>query len=361
MFVSLATAIVCGARSVLEAERLQAPHAALFGVAPSDSTTRRALAGLDEAMLARIAKARARVRRRVRGLLHLRPGGFPWLTVAGKRLRGWIVIDIDIDASDKSGAAVTFKKTYGFHPPACWCANTQESPAMLLRAGNAGSDTVADHVRVLSDALAQIPNSCQAKILVRVDGAGATRDLLTHLEGLNTARRTVRYLVGWTITEADEQAVARLPATAWQDSLDQDGQVCPGYHVAELNGLNRRTGRPEGMRLLDPPADPARPGRPGARRARHHALPALPPARPPGHPRPPPSPADRAHLALGTGIRPGLAAPHPATGPRLSAEPSPQRPGRSPTPGRGTRRPRSDMRRPTPTAQGTLRARPRTQ
>jgi hypothetical protein len=256
VFVSLATAIVCGARSVLEAERLQAHHAALFGVMPSDSTTRRALAGLDEAMLARIAKARAKVRRRVWGLLHLRPGGFPWLTVAGKRLTGWIVIDIDIDAtiitsaSDKSGAAVTFKKTYGFHPLACWCANTQESLAMLLRRGNAGSNTVTDHVRVLSDALAQIPNSCQAKILVRVDGAGATHDLLRHLEGLNTARRTVRYLVGWTITAADEQAIARLPATAWTDSLDQDGQVCPGYHVAELTGLNRRTGWPDGMRLL---------------------------------------------------------------------------------------------------------------
>jgi hypothetical protein len=254
VLVSLAAAIVCGARSLLEAERLQAHQAALFGAAPSDSTTRRALAGLDEAMLARIAKARAIVRRQVWQLLHLRPGGFPWLTIAGKRLRGWIIIDIDatiiISASDKSGAAVTFKKTYGFHPLACWCANTQESLAMLLRSGNAGSNTVADHVRVLTDALAQIPNSCQAKILVRIDGAGATHDLLVHLEGLNTARRTVRYLVGWTITDVDEQAIARLPTTAWQDALDQDGQVCPGYHVAELTGLNQRKGWPDGMRLL---------------------------------------------------------------------------------------------------------------
>ncbi|MEQ4725928.1 transposase [Nonomuraea sp. B19D2] len=135
-------------------------------------------------------------------------------------------------------------------PLACWCANTQESLAMLLRSGNAGSNTVADHVRVLSEALAQIPNSCQAKILVRVDGAGATHDLLTHLEGLNTTRRTVRYLVGWTITTLDEQAIAQLPATAWQDSLDQNGGLQQGYHVAELTGLNQRNGWPEGMRLL---------------------------------------------------------------------------------------------------------------
>jgi hypothetical protein len=121
---------------------------------------------------------------------------------------------------------------------------------MLLREGNAGSNTVADHLRVLSEALAAIPNSCQAKILVRIDGAGATHDLLNHLEGLNTARRTVRYLVGWTITEVDERAIALLPEDAWQSCLDQDGDVKGGYHVAELTGLNRRTGWPQGMRLL---------------------------------------------------------------------------------------------------------------
>ncbi|MGW0807198.1 hypothetical protein [Nonomuraea sp. NPDC002799] len=62
--------------------------------------------------------------------------------MAGKRLRGWIVIDIDATvitaASDKNGAAVTFKKTYGFHPLVCWCANTQESPAARCGTWSAG-------------------------------------------------------------------------------------------------------------------------------------------------------------------------------------------------------------------------------
>ncbi|GAX49693.1 hypothetical protein AQJ27_00150 [Streptomyces olivochromogenes] len=53
---------------------------------------------------------------------------------------------------------------------------------MVLRPGNAGADTVADHVAVLTDALAQIPASSTAKILVRVDGAGATHGLLEHRE-----------------------------------------------------------------------------------------------------------------------------------------------------------------------------------
>jgi hypothetical protein len=34
-------------------------------------------------------------------------------------------------------------------------------------------------VRVLREAPTQIPNSCQAKILLRIDGAGAAHGLLT--------------------------------------------------------------------------------------------------------------------------------------------------------------------------------------
>jgi hypothetical protein len=103
---------------------------------------------------------------------------------------------IDIDAtligyrSDKQGAAVNFNKGFDHHPPAAWCANTTESLAMLLQPGNAGSNTVADHLTVSGEALRQIPGSYAAKILVRIDGAGATHDLLEHLEGSNTTRRT---------------------------------------------------------------------------------------------------------------------------------------------------------------------------
>ncbi|MFE5096972.1 hypothetical protein ACFRCI_43395 [Streptomyces sp. NPDC056638] len=90
--------MVLGARSLLEAEQLQLHHQGLFGPAASDSTTRRLLAELDGETLAKIAKVRRQVRRQVWTLLHLRPGGFPWLTVAGRRLMGWIVIDLDATA-----------------------------------------------------------------------------------------------------------------------------------------------------------------------------------------------------------------------------------------------------------------------
>jgi hypothetical protein len=55
-----------------------------------------------------------------------------------------------------------------------------------------------------------------AKILVRVDGAGATHGLLEHLEALSTTRRTVRYTAGWKIAQVDERAIAKLPEAAWR-------------------------------------------------------------------------------------------------------------------------------------------------
>ena len=96
---------------------LLAHQSLVFADPPSEATVRRALAGLDTAMLARIAKARAKVRARVWDLLARRPDGFPWLAVAGKVLTGWVVIDLDATLitahSDKQGAAATFTRAFG--------------------------------------------------------------------------------------------------------------------------------------------------------------------------------------------------------------------------------------------------------
>ncbi|WTO11264.1 transposase [Micromonospora sp. NBC_00617] len=179
VLVCLATAIVLGGASMSDIGLL-ANRGLVFGGPPSEATVRRALAGLDETALRRIAKARAKVRVRVWDLLSRRPQGFPWLCVAGKLLSGWVVIDMDATLitahSDKQGAAATFKKGYGFHPLGAWCANTSESLAMLLWPGNAGSNMVTDHIRVLGEAIAQLPVAYRRRILVRVDGAGATHD-----------------------------------------------------------------------------------------------------------------------------------------------------------------------------------------
>ena len=61
-------------------------------------------------------------------------------------------------SSDKEGAEPTWKKGYGFHPLGAWLANTAECLAMLLRPGNAGSNTFTDHQEVLAAALKQVPS-----------------------------------------------------------------------------------------------------------------------------------------------------------------------------------------------------------
>jgi hypothetical protein len=253
VLTSLAVSIGLGATSMSDISLLE-HQVPLFGDPPSDSTVRRCLTGLDPVSAA-IAKARAKARRHVWDLIAARPGGFPWLSVAGKLLRGWIVIDLDATLitahSDKQGAAVTFKKGYGFHPLGAWCGNTTESLAMLLREGNAGSNTVADHLSVLAAAIAQIPPKYRRKILVRVDGAGATHDFLEHLHQMNTLLRTVRFSVGWTITDTDETAIAALPADAWSDSLHQDGTATTTAGVAEITDLDPRAQKwLPGLRLI---------------------------------------------------------------------------------------------------------------
>ena len=260
--VSMAVAIVLGATSMNDITLL-AQHEPVLGAAPSDTTVRRTLELADPRTLDKIARVRAKVRAHVWKLIAAAPAGFPWLAVAGKLLAGWLVIDLDATLitahSDKEGAAPTFKKGYGFHPLGAWLANTTESLAMLLRPGNAGSNTFAGHAAVLTAAIRQIPSRMRSRLLVRVDGAGASHELITHLLSLASRRRTVLFTCGWAITEADERAIAMLPAAAWQAAVDQDGTVQEDKHVAEITRLlSRAAGWPAGLRWIVRRTKPSR-------------------------------------------------------------------------------------------------------
>jgi Transposase DDE domain group 1 len=260
--VSMAVAITLGATSMADIALL-AHHEPVFGAAPSDTTVRRTLELADARTLDKVARARAGVRAHVWSLVCARPGGFPWLAIAGKVLAGWLVIDLDATLitahSDKEGAAPTFKMGYGFHPLAAWCSNTRECLAMLLRPGNAGSNTFADHLTVLTAALRQIPARMRSKLLVRVDGAGASHELIKHLLSLSSRRRTVLFTCGWAITGSDEQAIGLLPAAAWQSAVDQDGVVQDDKHVAEITHLlSRAAGWPAGLRWIVRRTKPSR-------------------------------------------------------------------------------------------------------
>ena len=81
-------------------------------------------------------------------------------TVLGRTLPGF-VLDIDativLSHSEKEAAAATWKGTFGYHPLLCFLDATGEALAGMLRSGNAGSNTAADHITVLGHALQQIP------------------------------------------------------------------------------------------------------------------------------------------------------------------------------------------------------------
>ena len=246
--VSMAVAIALGATSMTDITVL-AHQEQVFGAAPSDTTVRRTLEQADPRTLDKIARVRAKVRAHVWSLIAARPAGFPWLSVAGKLLAGRLVIDLDgtlITAHRQGRRRSHLQDGLRLHPLGAWLANTAENLAMLLRPGNAGSNTFADHLAVLTAAIRQIPARNRARLLVRVDGADASHELISHLLSLSSRRRTVLFTCGWAITGAEQadRAIARR-------------------RVAGGGGPGRCHAGRQACRRDHPPARPAAAGPPG--------------------------------------------------------------------------------------------------
>ncbi|MEZ0095432.1 hypothetical protein ABH925_006631 [Streptacidiphilus sp. EB129] len=78
---------------------------------------------------------------------------------------GQVIVDIDgvlvLAHSEKQDAAATWKRTFGHHPLVAFVdhgrGGSGEPVAALLRPGNAGSNTAADHITTTPTALAQLP------------------------------------------------------------------------------------------------------------------------------------------------------------------------------------------------------------
>ncbi|MGC4936259.1 transposase, partial [Gordonia sp. DT30] len=113
---------------------------------------------------------------------------------------------------------------------------TGEPLAMLLRAGNAGANTAADHITVVDQALTQLPHVSSyrvgKRVLIRADSAGGTHEFLDHL----TTRR-LAYSVGFGLTDTSAATIDDLPTEAWSPAYDCDGGVREGAWVAELTGV----------------------------------------------------------------------------------------------------------------------------
>ena len=254
ILLDLAIGVAIGGDCLADIGLLRA-EPAVFGRVASDPTVSRlidALAATPEAALAAIDDARVVVRGRV------------W-TLAGNmapdhQLSGEHPLVIDLDAtlitahSEKEMAAPTFKRGFGFHPLGSWVDHGQDGTgeplSMLLRKGNAGSNTAADHIQVTKDALRQLPfhrrgGRVGRKVLIRTDGGGGTHEYLKWLSG-----QGLSYSVGFTLTDEMVARIDQLPKAAWTSAYDADRKVREGAWVAELTGMLDLKTWPPGMRVI---------------------------------------------------------------------------------------------------------------
>ena len=254
VITDLAVTLALGGDCLADIALLRA-EPGVYGPVASDPTVSRTIDRLAQdapRALAAINRGRAAARARAWKLagVHAPDHGVD----AGRPL----IIDVDATLvtahSDKQGAAPTFKKGFGHHP--LWSFldhgpdGTGEPLSVLLRPGNAGSNTAADHITVIADALRQLPGHrpgtrAGRKILVRVDGAGATHETLNYL-----LRQRLSYSIGFSLPDCFTATLARIPKRAWTPAYDSDGDIRDGAWVAEVTGLLDLRSWPPGMRVI---------------------------------------------------------------------------------------------------------------
>jgi hypothetical protein len=219
----------------------------LYGNVASDATAFRVIDSIDEACLARLRGAIAVARARA-WKLGARPQRRGEQQQAQEQERPEVTV-IDVDAtlttaySDKEQAAGNFKGGFGHHPLLCYLDETGEALAGILRPGNAGSNTAADHKQVIDLALAQLDAQALAgKILVRADGAGATHELTTYCREAG-----MLFSVGFDLDERVREAIIAKPESAWIKAIRADGserkhsQVCEITDSVDLSGWSERS------------------------------------------------------------------------------------------------------------------------
>jgi hypothetical protein len=129
---------------------------------------------------------------------------------------------------------------------------TGEPLSVLLRKGNAGSNTAADHISVVRAALKQLPTHRPGRrpgrqVLVRADGGGCTHAFIEWLVG-----QRLQYSIGFTLPTDFADTLEHVPENVWTEAYDADGRIRPGAHVAEVTDLLDlpRQGWPAGMRVI---------------------------------------------------------------------------------------------------------------
>jgi DDE family transposase len=184
VLVDLALTQVLGGEAISDFQGLR--HLApVIGPVASTPTVWRTLAEAGPLQLTRLNAAVTSFGRHWWALLAARPEGFPWLRVAGRELSGVTVVDLDASvvfaASEKENAQPTYKGGIGFCPNLATCDNTDDVLAIDPRPGGATSNCAADNIALLDLAVSRLPGRYRRRVLVRLDGAGFSHDLLEHI------------------------------------------------------------------------------------------------------------------------------------------------------------------------------------
>lgn len=248
VFCDLAVAIADGADAVSGIAVLT-DREEVFGAVASMPTTWRVLDRADAEHLPAVRTARAAAR------------AVAWACGAAPDLTKELCLDFDatilIAHSDKEDATPTWKHTFGYHPLLCFLDRPEiaggEALAGLLRPGNAGSNTAADHITVLDLALASLPANARPRpgdptsprLLARSDSAGAT-----HAFAQACRERGVGFSFGFPVTAGVRDAVELLAGARWEPAIQTDGELRDGAWVIEVTGMLDLSAWPDGSRLI---------------------------------------------------------------------------------------------------------------
>jgi hypothetical protein len=225
----------------------------LFGSVPSASTMYRTITSLKPSTVTGLWDAIAEVRANMwdRALL----------TAGDDTVR--LDIDatlIDIHSENKQGAAPTFKRGFGLHPMFIFADTTGEALGAMLRPGNAGANTVTDHVDLLDQAIGQLPTRIavghqigdaadivERRVQVRADSAGCTEGFVKACRA-----RNVGFAVVARRNTHIHAAISKIYVndTRWQPARTQSGNLRKGAEVAEITDLANLDNWPTGTRLI---------------------------------------------------------------------------------------------------------------
>lgn len=221
----------------------------VFGPVASMPTAWRVLDRVDADHLPAVRAARAAGRAKA------------WAAGAGPDLSEELAIDFDatitIAHSEKENAAATWKKTFGFHPLLAFLDRPEiaggEALAGLLRKGNAGSNTAADHVTVLNMAIEALPEHARPRpddpdgprVLARSDSAGAT-----HTFAAACRKKGVGFSFGFPVDFRTKDIVDVIPEDCWHPAIETGEELREGAWVAEVTENVDLSAWPEGSRLI---------------------------------------------------------------------------------------------------------------